>query len=104
MAFSQKVGAEREMKTENALEALKAAGYIIDFFPTGHLSVQDLLFGVDFQVIYVKRGERVSSQFGVTGPRFEKKDKQRHPDVPVLVVRLSDDLQTVKEKILNLLY
>lgn len=103
-SWKRKVGLLRERKAEDAFEALKAAGYITGYLHTGRLSMEDIFFGIDFQVSYIKKDKRVSMPISVTGPRYVASDRKQHPRVPVLAIRVCDDLQTVKDKILSLLF
>lgn len=101
---AEHVGRRREAQAELALAALEAAGHITGFISTGRFGIRDVMDGIDFYVSYIREGKRVSLPIGVAGPRSLKKDRKKHPQVAVLVVLLGDDVQTVKEKILDLLY
>lgn len=96
----QKIGEKIEKKVLAALEDLKNKRKIRDYFWSKKLSYADLI-GIDFLFIYVDDVYRVCS-FSVTGRNWIRKHMEKHPEIPVIAVRLNESKQSIQEKILAL--
>ncbi len=98
---SQKIGVLREEKVKEALNDLKQKGEIHDFLPHGKLSYTDLIKGIDFIFVYID-GCYKTCRFSVTGEDWIQKHLQRHPEIPVLAIGLSENQKSIEKKILAL--
>ena len=98
---AQEIGRLREEKVLEALQSLKKEGEIHDFLWPGKLSYTDLIEGVDFIFIYVDGCYKVC-RFSVTGRKWVKQHKKRHPEVPVFSVDLKESKKSIEYKIISL--
>ena len=98
---AQLIGRLREEKVFKALQFLKERGEIRDYLWPGKLSYSDLIEGVDFIFIYVNGCYKVC-RFSVTGWRWIKQHKEKHPEIPVLSVNLEESRESIEQKILCL--
>ncbi|MBU4370111.1 hypothetical protein KKG58_05170 [Patescibacteria group bacterium] len=98
---TQLIGQIREKKVIAALEDLKKKGKIHDYFQSGKLSYADLIEGIDFIFVYVKDVYHVC-YFSVTGSRWVDKHLEKHPEIPVLNIRLDENRESIEKKILKL--
>lgn len=98
----QRVGMIREEKVRRALQALKDKKKIMSFLSTAKFSFADLIEGIDFMFIYVN-GTYQTCRFSVTGYQWAKEHEERHPEVPVIAVKLQESRWSIERKILNLI-
>lgn len=97
----QLIGENRERKVVAALNDLKKKGEIRDYFKSEKLSYADLIQGIDFIFIYVDDVYRVCS-FSVTGKNWVGKHLEKHPEIPVVEVRLNETRESIQKKIMGL--
>ncbi|MFH1392964.1 MAG: hypothetical protein ABIG73_01080 [Patescibacteria group bacterium] len=99
--LSCKIGKKREEKIKESLQELKEGGIIRDFLQTNKLSFPDIVRGIDFFVIHVSGAKYKVCPLSVTGERWVKGDQDRHPNVPVVAIDLSDTSNAIKGKIME---
>jgi len=99
---AQRIGKIREEKVRRALQSLKDKKKIVSFLPTMKFSFEDLIEGIDFMFIYVN-GTYQTCRFSVTGHRWVKEHQERHPEIPVIAVRLKEGKWSIEKKILDLI-
>lgn len=96
-----RIGEIREKMVMQALETMKEQGKIRDYIRTEKLGYQDLISGVDFIITYVNDKYR-ACHFSVTGPNWVEKHREKHPEIPVISIKLNENQESIKEKILAL--
>ena len=99
--MSYKTGKRREQKMADILQEMEKNGLIRDFQPTGDLSFQDVVEGIDFFVVYVDDKSYRFIPLSVTGERWMEKHRNRHPEIPVIDIAESDTTASVKNKIME---
>ena len=97
---SCEIGKRREDKVESLLQELKDDKIIDDFLPTGNLSFQDIVKGIDFFVVYVDATYKVC-RLSITGERWVEEHKRKHPEIPIVAVNPSDSPAFIKNKIME---
>ena len=100
-ADAQLIGQIREKKVIAALEDLKKKGKIRDYLPSARDSYANLIQGIDFVLIYVNDIYKVC-YFSVTGPKWIKSHLQKHPEIPVLSIDLTESKKSIQSKVLAL--
>jgi hypothetical protein len=95
------IGETREKMVMTVLEKMKRQGKIRDYIRTEKFGYLDLILGVDFIITYVNDKYRVC-QFSVTGPAWVKGHKERHPEIPIVSVKLNENKESIEKKILKL--
>lgn len=100
-ADAQLIGQIREKKVIAALEDLKKKGKIRDYLPSARDSYANLIQGIDFVLIYVNDTYKVC-YFSVTGPKWIKSHLQKHPEIPVLSIDLTESKKSIQSKVLAL--
>ena len=101
--WSYEIGKERKRMVKSALQELKKEKRIQNFFPTSDLSFQDIMEGKDMFVSYFN-GERIRvCSFSFTGEMWVEEDRKRHPEVPVIAIKLSDTPDFIKSKIMEVI-
>lgn len=98
----QKIGEIREQKVQHALQALKDKKQIVSYLRTAKFSFSDLIDGVDFMFIYVRRTYQ-TCRFSVTGHKWIEEHQKNHPKIPVIAVYLEETKKSVERKILKLM-
>jgi len=101
-AWKKRVGKIRENKVEKALFKMKESGEIINFISSGNLSSSDIFDGIDFYIVIIDKQYK-SIPISVTGPDFVNDHKVKHPDVPVISVKLSSFYLEIRTQILNII-
>ena len=99
--WTYKIGKERQKIAILALQELKDKELIYNFWPTSEDSFQDIVKGIDFYVSYFNGARRRVFFFSITGERWAKKDRDRHPNVPVITIDFSDNSDSIKSKIME---
>jgi hypothetical protein len=97
------IGLNREDIVFLTLKEMKRKQEIHDFLRSEKFSKNDVR-GVDFIIIAVGKSKYRKVEISVTGPRWAKKDQEKHPDIPVLAVKEEDDIESMREKILAIIY
>lgn len=102
---SEIVGQIRERKVFESLTCLKNQRKILNFLQTGKYGYNDLIKGIDFLFTYIDPKEQnyTVCYFFVTGPKWVKKHSKKHPEVPVISVRVNESQESVCRKILKLI-
>ncbi len=67
---------------------------------TGKLSFLDLIKGIDFLITCVEGSRHKFIVLQVTGPKWAAKDKERHPEVPVVSIDSKEKNEDIKKKIM----
>ncbi len=101
--WSHKIGKRREEKLKHSLQELKEEGVIRDFLQTEKLSFPDIARGIDFFIIHVGSARYKVYPISVTGERWAEEDRERHPEVPVITINLSDTSDSIKSKIMEVI-
>jgi len=101
--WSYKIGKKREEKMISSLRELKKEGIIRDFLQTGELSFSDIMRGIDFFIIRVSSAKYKVYPISVTGERWAEGDRERHPEIPVITINLSDTSASIKDKIMEVI-
>ena len=101
--WSYKIGKKREEKVISSLRELKKEGIIRDFLQTGNLSFQDVMEGKDFFLVYIRGAKYRVCPLSVTGERWAEGDRERHPEIPVVTISLSDTSTSIKNKIIEVI-
>lgn len=101
--IQHKIGQIREKKVEEALRLLKKERIICDFLRTTPLSYVDLIEGIDFYVVRVKRDKYHVGYLSVTGKSWLKKHREKHPEIPVIGIDCRESQESVKQKVLKIL-
>jgi len=101
--WSYEVGRRREEKIKFSLQELKKEGIIRDFLQTEKLSFPDIARGIDFFIIYVGSARYKVYPISVTGERWAEEDRERHPEIPVITINLSDTSDSIKSKIMEVI-
>ena len=101
--WSYEIGRKRQEKTSLLLQELKEEGSIHDFLPTGDLSFQDIMEGIDFFIVYIDSTRYKICPLSVTGERWIGGHQDRHPEIPVIAINLSDTSAFVKNKIIEVI-
>jgi len=96
------IGREREEKTVAILREMKKEGLIWDFLPTGDLSFQNIMEGIDFFVVFINSAYKICP-LSVTGERWLREHRDRHPEIPVIAINPSDTSTSIKSKIMEAL-
>lgn len=99
---AQRIGKIRGKKVMEALTELKLKREIHDFPPPAEHSYLDLIEGIDFEFVYIDSHCYRICRFSVTGEKWVQKHQERHPEVPVLAIGLSESQKSIEEKILAL--
>jgi len=99
--WSREVGRKRQEKMTSLLQELKDGRIIRDFLPTGDLSFQDIVEGIDFFVVYIDRTRYRICPLSVTGEKWVVEHKLKHPEVPVIDIAENDTAASVKSKIME---
>ena len=99
--WSNEIGKERQKMAILALQELKDRELIYNFWPTSEDSFQDIVKGIDFYVSYFNGARRRVFSFSITGEKWAKKDRDRHPEVPVVAINLSETSDSIKSKIME---
>jgi len=99
---AQRIGKIREEKVRRALQSLKDKKKITSFLSTIKFSFSDLIEGIDFRIIYIDKKYEIFD-FSVTGKRWVEEHQERHPEIPIIAVRLREDRKSIERKILELL-
>lgn len=99
--WSNKIGKERQKMAILALQELKDKELIYNFWPTSEDSFQDIVKGIDFYVSYFNGARRRVFSFSITGERWAKKDRDQHPEIPVVAINLSETSDSIKSKIME---
>ncbi len=94
------IGRRREQKTTVVLQEMKNGRLIQDFRPTGDLSFQNVVKGIDFFVVYIDTRYRICP-LSVTGERWIGGHRDRHPEIPVITINFSDTSASIKSKIME---
>lgn len=76
-------------------------GIIRDFLQTGDLSFQDIVEGIDFFIVYIDSTRYRICPLSVTGERWVGEHRDRHPEIPVITINLSDTPASIKSKIIE---
>ncbi len=98
-----KIGKIREQKVEKALFKMKRDKEIINFLSSGNFSYPDVIDGIDFYIIFINKRYRVIP-LSVTGPDFVEDHRVKHPEVPIIAVKLSTPYQEIRERILEIIH
>jgi len=98
--WSYEVGKRREEKIKSSLQELKEEGVIRDFLQTDKLSFSDVARGIDFFIIYVGKKYKVCP-VSVTGERWAKGDRDRHPEIPIITINFFDTPDSIRSKIME---
>ncbi|MFH1162166.1 MAG: hypothetical protein V1696_02735 [Candidatus Jorgensenbacteria bacterium] len=93
------VGRERERLVRAVLEKMERQNAILGFVETGRFSYADVKKGVDFYVVVMRRRRREVVELSVTGPRRVKDHLRRHPEIPVIGVKMNEKIPKVEEKV-----
>ncbi len=101
--WSYEIGRRREQRTAVVLQEMKNEGLIRDFLPTGDLSFQDIMEGIDFFIVYIGSTRYKICPLSVTGKRWLKEHKRRHPEIPVIDIAENDMAASVKNKIMEVI-
>jgi len=96
------VGKIREEMVKQALEDMKDKNQIRGYIQTEKFGYLDLIEGIDFIITYVD-DKYYACHFSVTGPKWVEKHKEKHPEIPVISVRLDESQDSIKIKILALI-
>lgn len=78
-------GELREQIVFSVLQEMKNKKEILDFVRTPKYGQADLIDGIDFYIVAMKR-ERVVVPIQVTGQYFVEEHKRKHPLIPIVVV------------------
>lgn len=97
-----KIGKIREQKVEKALLKMRDNKEIVNFVSSGNFSYSDVINGIDFYVIFVDKRYKFIP-LSVTGPNFVEDHRIKHPEVPVVAVRLSTPYKEIRERILEIM-
>lgn len=100
---SYKIGKRREQRTADVLQEMKDRGLIRGFLPTGDLSFQDIEKGIDFFVVYIGSTKYGICPLSVTGEEWVEKHRDRHPEIPIIAINLSDTPASIKSKIMEVI-
>jgi hypothetical protein len=97
--ISKERGHYAEKKTEDALSQMLESGEIVSFYKTN--KKDDKFRGIDFFVIS-QEGEKIPIQIksSFSGAKTHLKE---FPNIPVIVIELHEDLESIKNKIRNLI-
>ncbi len=98
--WSYEIGKWREEKMTSLLQELKKGKFIHDFLKTDDLSFQDIVEGIDFFIVYVDNAYKFYP-LSVTGKKWIKEHKRRHPEIPVIDVAESDTAVSMRGKIMK---
>jgi hypothetical protein len=98
----QEIGKIREEKVLSALESLKKKKEIKDFVRTKKFSKLDLMYGIDFEIIYIDKKYNVFD-LSVTGQKWIAEHEKSYPEISVLVVYLEESISSIEKKILELI-
>lgn len=99
---AQRIGKIREEKVRRALQSLKDKKKITSFLSTMKFSFSDLMEGIDFRIIYIDKQYEIFD-FSVTGQRWVEEHQEKHPEVPIIAVRLREDRKSIEQKILEIM-
>jgi len=97
--ISKERGRYAEEKTEDALSQMLENGEIVSFYKTN--KKDDKFRGIDFFVIS-QEGEKIPIQIK-SSSRGAKTHLKEFPNIPVIVIELHEDLESIKNKIRNLI-
>jgi len=100
--WKTKVGKLREKMVSDVLSNMKENKEISDFLSSGNLSSTDIFDGIDFYIVIIDK-EYKSIPISVTGPDFVEEHKRKHPDIPVVAVKLSSSYEEIRTKILEII-
>jgi len=100
---SYEVGKRRQEKMSSLLQELKEGGIIRDFLPTGDLSFQDIVKGIDFFVVYVDAVSYKVCPLSVTGVAWVEEHRSRHPETSVVGIDYFDTSVSMRNKILKVI-
>ncbi len=98
-----KIGRRREQRAAGVLQKMKNEGLIRDFLPTGDLSFQDVVKGIDFFIVCIDNTRYRICPLSVTGERWLEEHKRRHPEIPVIDIAENDTAASVKRKIMEVI-
>lgn len=99
--WSYEIGKERQRMAIFALQKLKDDEKIYNFWPTSEDSFQDIMKGIDFYISYFNGARIRVCSFSVTGEKWAEEDRKRHPEIPVVIIKLSDTSECIKGKIME---
>ncbi len=97
------IGKKIETKTREALQCLKEKKTIPDFIWPGELSFTDVMRGIDFFIVHIKKGRYSFCPLSVTGKRWMKEHQRKHSEIPVIAVSLYESQESIQEKIMGVL-
>jgi hypothetical protein len=97
--ISKERGHRAEKKTEDVLSQMLENGEIVSFYKTNKRD--DKLKGIDFFVI-LQEGGKIPIQIK-SSSRGAKTHLKEFPDIPVIVIEPHEDLESIKNKIRNLI-
>ena len=102
---SYEIGKKRQEKMASFLQELKdeEGGIIRGFLQTGDLSFQNVVEGIDFFIVYIDSTRYRFFPLSVTGERWLKKHKRKHPEIPVIDIIENDTAASIKNKIMEVI-
>ena len=98
---SYEIGKRREQRMADILQEMEKSELIRGFAPSGNLSFQDVMEGIDFFVVYVDGKIHRFLPLSVTGERWIEKHRKQHPEIPIIDIAESDTAASVKSKIME---
>lgn len=102
MELEEEIGFRRESRVEKILRQLQKKGIIRGFVKSSKRDPTDRQ-GIDFVVVKVGRAFYEVFPVQVTGRNWVENHKERHPQVPIVVVELSIPDEQIQKKIVEIL-
>ncbi len=99
---TQAIGEQREKKFSAALESLKKQRKICDYLSLCG-TYSDFVKGIDFVCVLVADGRYRFFSLSVTGEKWVKEHREKHPEVPVISIDSNESIESVNGKILAML-